>query len=191
MGGKGDRRLSRVAPRPAHLRCDRRRRAGHCFPPNLATGGAEPLAADLRPHADGRRLGFLKLVAGLSGVGLDALVQRDAQRRLRRVTAVTAAALAAMLVMAVLTGLALSQRREAQRQRAEAEGLVEFMLTDLRDKLKGVGRLDVLPAVNERALTYYRKQDLASLPPSPSNGERAFFTRWETMMSAEATLAVL
>ena len=103
------------------------------------TGGAEPLAADLRPDADGRRLGFLKLVAGLSGVGLDALVQRDAQRRVRRVTAVTAAALAAMLVMAVLTGLALSQRREAERQRAEAEGLVEFMLTDLRDEAERSG----------------------------------------------------
>jgi tetratricopeptide (TPR) repeat protein len=126
-----------------------------CFPPNLAAGGAEPLAADLRSGRDGRRLGFLKLVAGLSGTGLDALVQRDAQRRVRRVMAVTAAALAAMLVMAVLTVFALSARREAQRQRAEAEGLVEFMLTDLRDRLKGVGSLYVMNAVNDRALRYY------------------------------------
>jgi tetratricopeptide (TPR) repeat protein len=126
-----------------------------CFPPSLAAGGAEPLAADLRPDRDGRRLGFLKLVAGLSGTRLDALVQRDAQRRLRRVTAVTGVALAAMLIMAVLTGLALSERREAQRQRAEAEGLVEFMLTDLRDRLRTVGRLDVMQAVNARALQRY------------------------------------
>ncbi|MFN3388191.1 MAG: TIR domain-containing protein [Allosphingosinicella sp.] len=127
----------------------------HCFPEGLAGPGAEPLAADLRPGRDGRRLGFLKLVAGLAGVGVDALVQRDAQRRIRRVTAVTAAALAAMLAMAVMTTLALTARAEAQRQRAEAEGLVEFMLTDLRDRLRGVGRLDVLTAVNERALAYY------------------------------------
>jgi tetratricopeptide (TPR) repeat protein len=131
-----------------------------CFPPSLAAGGAEPLAADLRPGRDGRRLGFLKLVAGLSGTGLDTLVQRDAQRRLRRVTAVTAAALAAMLVMVVMTAMALSERREAQRQRAEAEGLVEFMLTDLRNRLKGVGRLDVMEAVNRRAIDRYRQQDL-------------------------------
>jgi hypothetical protein len=137
-----------------------------CFPPALREDGVEPLAADLRREGDGRRLGVLKLVAGLSGVGLDALVQRDAQRHLRRVTAVTLGAVAAMLAMAVLTILALSARAEAERQRAEAEGLVEFMLTDLRDRLKGVGRLDVLTAVNERALEHYRGQDLEDLPAS-------------------------
>jgi tetratricopeptide (TPR) repeat protein len=135
-----------------------------CFSQALLAGGAEPLAADLRKKGDGHRLGLLKLVAGLAGVGLDALVQRDAARRIRRVTYVTAVALAAMLVMALLTAFALNARAEAQRQRAEAEGLVEFMLTDLRDRLKGVGRLDVLTAVNRRALDHYQKQDLEGLP---------------------------
>jgi tetratricopeptide (TPR) repeat protein len=37
------------------------------------------------------------------------------------------------------------------------------MLTDLRDRLKGVGRLDVLTSVNQRALAYYAGQDLNSL----------------------------
>jgi tetratricopeptide (TPR) repeat protein len=134
-----------------------------CFPVELGEGAAEPLAADLRPDRDGRRLGFLKLVAGLTGLGLDALVQRDAQRRLRRVTAVTAAALAAMLVMAVMTAIALTSRAEAQRQRVEAEGMVEFMLTDLRKELKGVGSLKVLTAANQRALDYYQRQDLSGL----------------------------
>jgi tetratricopeptide (TPR) repeat protein len=138
-----------------------------CFPPSLRfeTEGAEiePLAADLRAEGDGKRLGLLKLVAGLTGVGLDALVQRDAQRRVRRVTAVTLAALTAMLAMAILTIFALNARAEAERQRAEAEGLVEFMLTDLRDRLEGVGRLDVLTAVNRRALDHYEGQDLEGL----------------------------
>ncbi|HEX8448815.1 MAG TPA: toll/interleukin-1 receptor domain-containing protein [Allosphingosinicella sp.] len=137
---------------------------GQCFSPALLQGGVEPLAADLRKEGDGRRLGLLKLVAGLAGVGLDALVQRDAARRVRRVTYVTAAALAAMLAMALLTAFALNARAEAERQRAEAEGLVEFMLTDLRDRLKGVGRLDVLTAVNKRALDHYRHDDLETLP---------------------------
>jgi tetratricopeptide (TPR) repeat protein len=128
------------------------------FPEALFAGGAEPLAADLRPEGDGRRLGLLKLVAGLSGVGLDALVQRDAQRRIRRVTAVTAGALTAMLVMTVLTIFAITARGEAEHQRAEAEGLVEFMLTDLRDSLRKVGRLDAMAAVNARALAYYEGQ---------------------------------
>jgi tetratricopeptide (TPR) repeat protein len=136
-----------------------------CFPRGLASEGIEPLAADLRKGHDGRRLGFLKLVAGLSGVGLDALVQRDAARRVRRVMAVTAAALLAVLAMAVMTTLALNARAEAQRQRAGAEGLVEFMLTDLRDRLEGATSLKVLTAVNQRALAYYQHQDLRDLPP--------------------------
>lgn len=139
---------------------------GECFSPALLKGGIEPLAADLRKEGDGQRLGLLKLVAGLAGIGLDALVQRDAQRRIRRVTYVTGAAVVAMLAMGLLTALAFNARAEAQRQRAEAEGLVEFMFTDLRDRLKGVGRLDVLTAVNQRALDYYRRQDLGALEAS-------------------------
>jgi tetratricopeptide (TPR) repeat protein len=147
-----------------------------CFPGALHAIGAdggriEPLAADFRPHHDGSGLGLLKLVAGLAGVGLDELVQRDAQRKTRRVTAVTAAALAAVLVMGALTIFALNARTEAVRQRNEAthqhgkaEGLVDYMLTDLRDKLKGVGRLDIMAAVNERALHYYSDENLNGLP---------------------------
>jgi tetratricopeptide (TPR) repeat protein len=136
-----------------------------CFPSALSAAGAEPLAADLRRSRDGRRLGFLKLVAGLTGVGLDALVQRDATRQLRRVTAVTLVAIATALVMAVLMIVALNARREADRQRVEAEGLVEFMLTDLRDRLKDTASLKVLASVNERALAHYAQQDLSALSP--------------------------
>ena len=124
----------------------------------------EPLAADFRPDGDGARLGVLKLVAGVLGVGLDELVQRDAQRQLQRVTAVTAASLAAMLAMGAMTIFALTARTEAERQHSKAEGLVDFMMTDLRPKLKGVGRLDVMTAVNKRALAYYADQDLRLLP---------------------------
>lgn len=136
-----------------------------CFPSALTVAGTEPLAADLRRSKDGRRLGFLKLVAGLTGIGLDALVQRDAARQLRRVTAVTLVAVATAVVMAVLMIVALNARREADRQRAEAESLVEFMLTDLRDKLDGEVRLKVLTEVNARALEHYAGQDLTHLAP--------------------------
>lgn len=135
------------------------------FPSELTQGGTEPLAADLRKEADGQMLGFLKIVAGIAGVPLDTLVQRDAQRRVRRVMWITGAALAAMLIMGVMTTLAIQARNEAARQRAEAEGLVEYMLTDLRDKLKGVGRPEVMKTVNVRAMKYYQGQgDLAALP---------------------------
>ena len=151
------------------------------FPSALRDGeneAAEPLAADFRKDRDGEALGLLKLVAGIAGLPLDELVQRDAHRRARRVTAITAGALIAVVVMSVLTVAAINARFEAERQRGEAviarheaerqhgkaEDLVEYMLTDLRDKLKGVGRLDVMKAVNERALHYYADQDLVKLP---------------------------
>jgi MTH538 TIR-like domain (DUF1863) len=145
-----------------------------CFPEALRRIGSdgaavEPLAADFRKGRDGAELALLKLVAGILGIGLDELVQRDAQRRTQRVTAVTAAALIGMLAMGLLTIFALNARSEADRQRNEAEGLVAFMRTDLREKLKGVGRLDMLTAVNQRALQYYDREIGNLTPDSQAN----------------------
>jgi tetratricopeptide (TPR) repeat protein len=135
------------------------------FPAALTESGNEPLAADLRKEGDGEALGFLKIVAGIAGVPLDTLVQRDAQRRIRRVMWITGGALAAMLVMGVMTTLAIQARNEAARQRAASDGLVEYMLTDLREKLRGVGRSEIMRAVNQRALQHYAAQgELADLP---------------------------
>lgn len=137
------------------------------FPPAIRAGADvsyEPLAADMRPEGDGRRLGLLKLLAGLVNVPLGELVQRDAQRKMRRVMAVTAFALLAVAILSASMIMAVQARYEAERQRASAEGLIEFMLTDLRERLKGVGRLDVLSAVNRRALSYYKQQDVDELP---------------------------
>lgn len=144
----------------------------HAFPPAL-TEDAEPLAADLRPEGDGEKLGTLKLIAGLSGVKLDRLVQRDAQRRMRRVTAITVMSLIIALGFVTLSLFAWRAQREAERQRAEAEGMVEFMLTDLRQRLRSVGRLDVLTTVNKRAMNYYRAQGNLDRLPDESLERRA------------------
>lgn len=137
------------------------------FPPALFISGPdgvalEPVASDLR--GDQARLGRTKLIAGLTGVGVDDLVQREAQRHLRRVMAVTASAIIAIIILSALLVTAVRARAEAEHQQAEAEGLIEFMLTDLRGRLKGVGRLDVMNAVNERAMDYYADQSLVELP---------------------------
>lgn len=134
------------------------------FPPALSAGGIEPLAADFRTSGDGERLGRLKLAAGIAGVGVDQLVQRDAQRRLQGVMAVTAASVVGMLAMGLTTAFALNARAEAVRQRAAAEGLVVSVLTDIREDLKGAGRLSVRTTVNRDALAYYAKQDVRALP---------------------------
>ncbi|MDB5722321.1 MAG: hypothetical protein JWP15_2939, partial [Alphaproteobacteria bacterium] len=131
---------------------------GEATPPALLRPGTEPLAADFRPEGDGRRLAFLKIVAGLAGLPLDTLVQRDAQRQIRRVTAATLGAGLVALVMAGLLLIALQARGEAERRRAGAEGLVKFMLTSQRPRLREVGRLSIMQETNERALRYFDEQ---------------------------------
>jgi len=144
-----------------------------CFPPALVakynrrgkpTGQrTEPLAADLREGKGGRRIGFLKIVAGILGVGLDDLVQREHLRRQRRMAYIAAASLAGMGVTSTLAVIAIQARDEAREQRGQAESLVGFMLGDLREKLEPLGRLDTLDAVGSRALAYYEKQDKSAL----------------------------
>ena len=149
------------------------REAEECFPAALRHAydkrgrptrkRAEPIAADFRDSGDGRRLGFLKIVAGMLGVGLDDLVQRESVRRQKRLRLIASASLAGMLVTSTLSVVALQARDEARDQRREAEGLVGFMLGDLRQKLEPLGRLDTLDSVGARALGYYEKQDKGSL----------------------------
>lgn len=122
-----------------------------------------PLAADARDSGDGKRMARLKLAAAMLGTGLDELVRRDERRRTLRTRAVVAASLTLAVVMSTLTWFAVEARKEAEFQRNEADGLVEFMLTDLRAKLEPVGRLDALDVVGTRALDYYAKQKLANL----------------------------
>ena len=147
--------------------------AEECFPPSLrirfdsrgrpTTHRAEPIAADLREEGDGRKMGLLKIAAGMMGVGLDDLAQREATRRHRRLYAITGASIAGMLFASGLAYTAIDARDEARDQRREAEGLIGFMLGDLRNKLEPVGRLDVLDAVGSRALAYFEKQDKSQL----------------------------
>jgi tetratricopeptide (TPR) repeat protein len=146
-------------------------RAHECLPPALRArfgkgagiADAAPVAVDLRAEGDGWRLGIQKLVAGLAGVPLDQLVQRDAHRRHLRMAWLSAALAVIAASLGTMAVLAVGARNDAQRQRVQAEGLVEFMLGDLRRKLEPVGRLDALDAVGTRALQYYDSQSLRKL----------------------------
>lgn len=82
---------------------------------------------------------------------------------LRRHYLGVAAGSVAVLGLSVGIGLALWKAEEAQQQREQAEGLIEFMLGDLRKRLEPVGRLDVLDAVGGKAMDYYGHQRLAAL----------------------------
>ena len=149
------------------------REAEECFPPALrykydrrghqTAKRAEPLAADFRADGEGRRIAFLKLVAGMLGVALDELVQRDTTRRHRHLAWLAAGSLAGMAVTSTLAVTAFQARNEAREQRREAEGLVAFMLGDLKDKLEPIGKLDALDGVGSRVLAYYSRQDASEL----------------------------
>ncbi|MFO1238775.1 MAG: tetratricopeptide repeat protein [Sphingomonadaceae bacterium] len=105
------------------------------FPPALLEGGGqEPLAADLRDEADGKRAAVLKLLAGLLGVGYDELRQREQARRQKRLAIITGTSAVGFVLMSGLAGLAVIARNDAIAQRdiarqktMTAERTVEFV----------------------------------------------------------------
>jgi tetratricopeptide (TPR) repeat protein len=87
----------------------------------LSDTPAEPIAADIRADGDGWRLAKLKLIAGLTGVRLADLVQRETQRRMRRMAAITVGALCGMVITGGLAFYANARRIEANEQRTIAQ----------------------------------------------------------------------
>ena len=90
--GRADRILPLIVDGEPHAAIPER----ECFPPALrfqvdADGrltdrpATEPIAADLRPEADGKDNAKLKLIAGLLGVGFDELRQRELRAARRRI----------------------------------------------------------------------------------------------------------
>jgi tetratricopeptide (TPR) repeat protein len=88
---------------------------------NLTKQRSEPIAADARPQGDGKQNAKLKLIAGMLGVGFDALKQREQQRRQKRMALFTAAATVGMIITSGLATLAVIARNEAEYQRTQAE----------------------------------------------------------------------
>jgi eukaryotic-like serine/threonine-protein kinase len=154
------------------------REAEECFPHALrfdlgadeqnVPASAEPIAADVRMGMDGKPNAKLKLIAGLLDIGLDDLKHREHQRRVRRFAAATATASLVMIVTVVLAISAVLARHAAERHQREGEKLIDFMLGDLNVKLSKVQRLDLLEAVDDQAMAYFK-----SLPSSDVTGDGA------------------
>lgn len=132
-----------------------------CFPPSLRT--CEPIAADGRPHGDGKNNAKLKLLAGMLGVSFDAIKQRDEQRRIHHLELMLAGALLLIFGISALAWLANLQRLKAVKARQEAEGLIKYMLYDLSDKLKPIGKIDLMYNIYQLTVDYYKKQDSTSI----------------------------
>ena len=122
---------------------------------NLSDRPAEHVAADARPQGDGKEDAFVRLVAGLLGVGFDELRQRELQRRYRRLTFIATGSVLGMALTLGLAAIAWQARNDAQRRQEQAEDLLGFMVGDLRTQLAKVGRIEVLDAVGEKANTYF------------------------------------
>lgn len=95
------------------------------FFPKPLEGIAEHLAADARKTKDGFRNALLKIVAGIAGVNLGRLIDRDAEARRRRLVrlSIVGAAVSA-LVVAISTAWFLESRHA--RQMAEQRLLAEM-----------------------------------------------------------------
>ncbi len=132
----------------------------------LSDTPAEPIAADMRPKADGTRLAQLKLIAGLTGLKLDELVQREAQRRTQRLAMVAAGASAGMVLTGGLAVYANFQRIEAIQQRliaekesATAKAASDYLVSTFSQSNPGaknpkeITALDILGQAAERART--------------------------------------
>ena len=78
-------------------------------------------------------------------------------RRARLRTTLLASMYAIIVMLAVLSSLATVAARRAEaravQRQVDAENLIDFMLGDLHERLDTLGRLDLLDAVTEQALT--------------------------------------
>ena len=146
-------------------------------------------------------LALARLQAGQLAAGADraellarvdrSLSRRRAVARQRRLALSALAVLAALLVGGAFVA-ARDQRRAAERlaverdaaraARADASGLMSFMLEDLWQKLVQIERVDLLAPVARRADAYYSERDLTSLSAGESaNRGAALITIGETL----------
>lgn len=131
---------------------------------SLSDVPAEPIAADIRPGKDGRRLAALKLIAGVTGLKLDALARRDALRRQRWLAAVAGASLALAAFTGGLAIYAEIQRREADSQRRIADSSLDFLVSTFSianpatENPRTITALTILDRVSKRAGTEFRNQ---------------------------------
>jgi tetratricopeptide (TPR) repeat protein len=133
-----------------------RTRIGHDAERWLAAGRPRDL---LLPR--GSQVNQASALLGLEGFTLAPLQEEYVRSSLQRVKLGERLRLMVMLlitalaVLAVILGLAArSAERDAEQQRTDAEGLMSYMLGEFVEKLRPLGRLDLLDDISGRALAY-------------------------------------
>jgi len=137
-----------------------------CFPDALfdSVDGSvvEPLAADVRKWADGKRLARLKLVAGILGIRLDDLRRREMQRRRRNLAIISSATAVILALIAFLAITTIRSRASVKLTRVNIEELLGYMLGDLKDLAPIVG-LEVIDPDDSSSVAYIDGLDLQQL----------------------------
>lgn len=139
--GKADRVLALIVDGEPNVSGKPGLEAEECFPPalrfevaddgSLSDQPAEPVAADARPLADGKRNALLKLLAGLLGVDYALLNDREHRRRLRR--ALGAVGLTFLLVASALTLWGVQEQRRLRDLQVEHQNTLEQRNRALRN----------------------------------------------------------
>jgi DNA-binding winged helix-turn-helix (wHTH) protein/tetratricopeptide (TPR) repeat protein len=109
----------------------------------------------------GSQVNQARELLGMAGFSLSAREQdfvRVSVQRVRLAERLRLMTFTLVTVLALLAaGLGIAARaaqKQAEQHRTEAEGLMGFMLGEFVDKLRPLGRLDLLDSVSARALTY-------------------------------------
>ncbi len=129
--------------------------------PGLPLAEGEKLLTDFDPSLSQAQRDYVS----------SSIAEQTRQLRIRdRIRYGVMAAITVALVVATIFGVvSYRQYRRAERAKLaadqaakratlasdEAQKLINFMTTDLRDKLKPIGRLDLLDDVNKRVMSYY------------------------------------
>lgn len=137
-----------------------------CFSQVLSEIGLlEPLAADVRSWADGKRLALLKLISGMLGIRLDDLRQRDQVRR-RRLMMITSIGILAAMTLVVMT---IISQVSSQHEREKAEQMASVFV-EIGERLQTDTDLETLAWINAEASKHFQNLNPEQL--SPESGKK-------------------
>ena len=143
-----------------------------CFPAVLLESddglAHEPLAADVRKWADGKSLAKLKLAAGILGVRLDELRQREQQRK-RKLRILAGVGIVAALALVLFTLQSRLAERDARLAQEAQQVLAENMLAQFLEQSERLG--DVADLETRKAFADALSSYLADLNPTDLTSE--------------------
>lgn len=129
----------------------------HRIAPDGTAEQIEPIAADIRPGQDTRKVALLRLVAGILGVAFDSLWQRERRRKTQRIFVASAAAavvVGTLTVLSLLLTAEQSRSKTASREAALSKSQKYFQeyVDDMRSlpNLWQQDRVDLIRARLER-----------------------------------------